>query len=252
MGVFLALALPAPGAGQAILNVERLQSGEVSGLHGEFNGRLNMARGNTDLLQVGGTFGTGFKAPRHWTRAYLGMDRLNKGDSKILDNRYLHLRYNYFFTERVRSFHFFQVQTNRNLLLRNRWLAGTGLRVRPLGGDGGKLEVGSGLMYEAESLRESALSPGEDPDTRTLRLSNLLVGSWTPGEGTRLVAVVYHQPDVGRLRDYRLLGELGLAVALTRRLELEVSMDWRHDSRAPGALEEDDVGMRTGLTYRLR
>jgi len=107
-------------------------------------------------------------------------------------------------------------------------------------------------MYEAETLQESALEEGEDPDTRTLRLSNLLVASWDPLEGTRLMAVVYHQPDVRRLKDYRLLGELGLAVEMTRSLGLEVALDWRHDSRAPASLVDDDLGFRTGITYRHR
>jgi len=248
----LALALPVPGAGQAILNVERLQSGEVEGLHGELSARLNIAGGNTNIFQVGGTVGLGFRAPRHWTRTFVGVDRLRKDQADLVDNRYLHLRYNYFFREEIRSFHFFQLQTNLNLLLRRRWLVGSGIRVQALAGGGGSLDLGSGLMYESETLQEDALDEGEEPRTRTVRLSNLLVASWDPREGTRLLAVIYHQPDVRRLEDYRLLGELGLAVEMTRSLGLEVALDWRHDSRAPGSLEDDDLGLRTGITYRLR
>lgn len=250
--ILLTLAFPCAGIGQAILNVERLQSGEVEGLHAEINARVNLSSGNTDLYQLGGTLGAGFKAPRHWTRAFLGMERLRKNDSQLVDNRYLHLRYNFFFSEGIRSFHFVQLQTNQNLLLRKRWLVGSGLRVEALGGAWGSLEAGSGLMYEAETLQDDAVAEGEDPNTRTFRLSNLLVGSWALGEGTRLVAVVYHQPDVSRFVDYRLLGEVGVAVGMARSLELEVALDWRHDSRAPASLDDDDLGFRTGITYRHR
>jgi hypothetical protein len=232
--------------------VERLQSSEVVGAHAELHTRLNVSTGNTDLVQVGGTLGAGFKASRHWTRIYLGMERLKKDEASLVDNGYLHLRYNYLFNEDARSFHFVQVQNNQNLLLRKRWLVGSGLRLRALGGEGKKLEIGSGLMYEAETLRRRSLEPDERARTRTIRVSNLLVGSWNPQEGTRLVAVVYHQPDIGRFSDYRLLAEAGLSVGVTRSLEVNVSLDWRHDSRAPRSLEKDDVVMNTGITYRLR
>jgi len=252
LGLFLLLLLSTTGRAQAILNVERLQSSEVEGAHGELNVRANVSAGNTDIVQIGGTLGAGFKASRHWTRIFLGMERLRKNDANLVDNRYLHLRYNYLFTERVRSFHFVQLQTNQNLLLRRRWLVGTGLRVRALGGAGKKLEIGSGLMYEAETLRRSALEAGEDPETRTVRVSNLLVGSWSPREGAQLMGVVYYQPDVGHVSDYRLLGEAGLSVDFTRSIQLELSLNWRHDSRAPGTLKEDDVALNTGIIYRLR
>ncbi|MGW8265398.1 MAG: DUF481 domain-containing protein [Longimicrobiales bacterium] len=250
--VLFALALPVPGTGQAILNVERLQPGEVDGFHAEMNARLNLAGGNTDVFQAGGTLGVGFRAPRHWTRAFLGIDWLRKDDADLVDNRYLHVRYNYFFREEIRTFHFFQLQTNLNLLLKRRWLVGSGLRFQTLAGEGGSVDLGSGLMYEAETLREEALEEGEEARTRTIRLSNLLAASWDLTEATRLVAVVYHQPDVGRLEDYRLLGELGVAVEMTSALGLQVALDWRHDSRAPGSLKDDDLGLRTGITYRLR
>ncbi len=252
LGLSLLPLLSTSGSAQAILNVERLQSSEVEGAHGELNVRANVSAGNTDLFQIGGTLGAGYKASRNWTRLFLGMERLRKNDANLVDNRYLHLRYNFFFAEGVRSFHFVQVQTNQNLLLRRRWLVGTGLRVRALGGKGKELEIGSGLMYEAETLRRSALDAGEDPETRTVRVSNLLVGSWSPREGARLVGVAYYQPDVGNFSDYRLLGEAGLSVDFTRSIQLELSLNWRHDSRAPGTLKEDDVALNTGITYRLR
>ena len=250
--LLLALAGPAPAAAQAILNVEGLQSRDVEGLHTEINTRLNASSGNTDLLQVGGTLAVGFRAPRHWIRLFLGLERLKKDDAKLLDNRYVHLRYNYFFGQRFRSFHFYQLQTNQNLLLKRRCLLGSGLRFRALGGDGGNLEIGSGVMYEAEALQRSGLEAGEEGDTRTLRLSNLLVASWDLGQEARLVAVAYHQPDVGRFGDYRFLGEALLTVGITGGLSLDMALDWRHDSRAPRTLETDDVSLKAGITYRLR
>jgi hypothetical protein len=51
--------------------------------------------------------------------------------------------------------------------------------------------------------------------------------------------------------DYRLLGELGISVEVTRFLDLDVAFNWRHDNKAPEGLKEDDVGLKTGFTLRI-
>jgi putative salt-induced outer membrane protein YdiY len=253
LGMVLAqTAVPGALNGQAILNVESLQSWEVEGFHGGFNARLSLSRGNTDLLQTGGTLAAGFKSENHWARAFLGMEWLRKNEEDLVENLYTHLRYNYLFTEEVRSFHFFQIQTNQNLRLKERWLLGSGIRFLALGRPGRQLDLGSGLMYEWETLQDDALGPGEDPESRTVRIPNLVVGSWDPVEGTRLAAVVYYQPALLRLVDYRLSGETGLAVEITETLNLEITFSWRHDSRAPANLEQDDITLKTGINFRFQ
>ena len=250
--LLMVLALPSPGKGQAILNVESLKSQEVEGIHGELSGRLRLASGNTDLVQVGGDLGVGFLSGHNWVRAYAGMDRLEQKGKDVLNNRYLHLRYNYRFTQRLRSFHFFQLQSNQNLFLDQRRLLGSGLRFALLEGASSRLEIGTGLMFEAERLNAEKLAPGEDARSDVLRMSNLIVGSGSFGEGRRWVTVVYYQPGVEDFEDYRLSGEAGLGVELIQSLQLDVAFTWRHDSRAPVGLDEDDLGFKTGFTYRIQ
>jgi len=250
--LLLALVLPAPGAGQAILNVEALQGAEDEAFHAEVSGRLRLDSGNTDLFQIGGDVGLGILGDRHWIRGFGGMERLERKGKDILNNRYVHLRYNYRFSEELRTFQFFQVQANENLFLDRRWLLGTGLRYRLVGGDEARLEVGSGFMWEAERLNPEKLTGEEDPETETVRMANLLVGSGPIGERHRWVTVVYYQPTVEDFGDYRLSGELGLEMEVVASLDLNVTFTWRHDNRAPVGLEEDDLGFRTGFTYHIR
>jgi hypothetical protein len=248
----LALVCPAPGGGQAILNVEALQGSELETVHAEVSGRLRLASGNTDLFQIGGDVGLGYLGERHWVRSYAGMERLERKGKDILNNRYVHIRYNYRFSDRLRTFHFVQLQANENLFLDRRFLLGSGLRLRVLGGAESHLEAGTGLMLEAEQLNQGKLAPGEDPKTEAVRMANLLVGSGPVGEGNRWVTVVYYQPNVEGFGDYRLSGEFGLKVQLVTSLQLDVTLTWRHDSRVPEGLEEDDLGLRTGFTYHIR
>lgn len=250
--ILLVFMLPVPGAGQAILNVEALQGNEEEGIHAEVSGNLRLASGNTDLFQVGGDLGFGYLGERHWIRGFAGMERLERKGKDILNNRYVHVRYNYRFSPWFRTFHFIQLQANENLFLDRRFLLGTGLRLRVLGGADSHLEVGSGLMLEAERLNEGKLAPGEDPETQVVRLANLVVGSGPVGDGNRWVTVLYYQPNLEGFADYRLSGEFGLKVQLISSLQLDVTLTWRHDNRVPEGLEEDDFGFRTGFTYHIR
>jgi hypothetical protein len=64
--------------------------------------------------------------------------------------------------------------------------------------------------------------------------------------------VVYYQPDARRIVDYRLLGETGLSARGTETISMDISVDWRHDSRAPAGLKKNDLGIRTGFTLRMQ
>lgn len=244
--------LPGIAGAQAILNVENLQGEEREGARGQISVRVNLAEGNTEIFQLGGSLGGGVLTERHWIRAFAGMDRLEDDGREILDNRYLHLRYNYRFSPGLRTFHFFQLQTNQNLFLERRLLLGSGLRYRLADGDRASLDVGSGPMVEWERLDAERLEAGEGRKTETLRWTNLLVGSGLLGEGSRWTAMAYYQPSVEDMADFRLLGEIGLGVPITGSLELDVALNWRHDSRAPKGLKEDDLALRTGFTLRSR
>jgi hypothetical protein len=107
-------------------------------------------------------------------------------------------------------------------------------------------------MLESERLNDGKLGPEEDPDSETVRMTNLVVGSGSLGEGSKWVTVVYYQPNVKGFEDYRLSGEVGLGVEIIASLQLDVVLTWRHDSRAPAELEKNDLGLRTGFTYRIR
>lgn len=257
-GLYLALILsvilvpPTAGEGQAILNVERLQGEVTEGGHGEISARVRVAAGNTDLLQAGGDLGLGHLSEGHWFRIYAGIDHLDQEGRDILDNRYLHLRYNYLFSERIRSFHFYQLQSNQNLFLDRRALLGTGIRARLTGTSEKGLDFGTGLMLEAERLNEAKIGPEEEAENETVRMANLLGGSGPLGERNRWFTVIYYQPSLESFGDYRLSGEVALGFELIGALDLDVVLTWRHDSRAPTGLEEDDAALRTGITYRFR
>ena len=108
-------ALPSSGEGPG-----HSQRGEPSGgggrrgLHGEiFRTAPAGIRQHRSPPGGGGSGCWVASASDHWLRAYAGMDQIDKEGKDILDNRYLHLRYNYRFSERLRTFHFLPTSGQR-------------------------------------------------------------------------------------------------------------------------------------------
>jgi hypothetical protein len=249
---FFASLLPPGVQAQAILNTERFQLEEVHGFH--LGADLSVAgqRGNTELLDLSSSGIVGLREGRHWTRVIFGGRYLSGADGAILDTRWAQLRYSHVLGPETRTFHFVQAQRNETLLLRSRWLLGSGVRRTFVRGERLRLALGTGVMGEWERLDADRLGPEEPAETDAIRLANMAVVSWDFEGGARLLNILYLQPDLRRPSDLRILNDLGLAVPLTDRVRTTMTLEWRRDTRPPAALERDDVVVRMGLGIDLR
>ena len=250
-GLVLLLAFPAGAGAQTILNTERFQLDEVDGAHASGEISLSFRSGNAQVLDasVSGTAGT--LAGRHWPRVFFGTRYLSTRKSSVLDAQFLQLRYSYVLAPAARTFHFLQAQKNETLLLRSRWLIGTGARTVLLASGRGALDLGTGLMGEWETLDPGRLGMDEDRRTATLRMANLLVFSWEADGGPEILNILYVQPDLSEFGDVRILNDLGLTAPVTERIGLTVSLEWRRDSRPPAALGKDDLRLSTSISFEL-
>ena len=249
--VLLAIAATAPWAtelrAQTILNVERLQPGDVEGFHYGVEGEFSLARGNDETFDVLAGVALGHRWADDWLRVFLGLDYGSEAGARTENDRYLHARYNHWWAERWQSFHFVQLQASRTRLLRSRLLVGSGVRRRLVDGRT-TFDMGTGAMYERENLDAAAITDAHPARMRVWRMANLLVGTHRLSETVRLVAVGYVQPRFDAFDDLRLLVDLSLQIALTDNVDLTIRGDWRRDTRPPGDVERDDVVLRSGFT----
>ncbi len=251
--VVLLLGVAAGARGQSILNVERLQSDTVMGAQLDFAGTGSVSAGNTRVAQASVSAGAAYRAARHWVRLFAGADYLQqRGGERLVDNRYVHLRYSYFLTRRWRTFHFVQVQSNARLLLERRVLVGSGVRRRLAAGAGGRVDAGVGAMLEWERLDASRLAPGERARERTTRLDGIVAGTLDLRPGVSATEVLYFQPRLRAPADYRVLSDAGLDVAVAHGVGVQLSLEWRRDSRPPADLRPDDARLLAGVTLSLR
>lgn len=242
-----------PASSQAILDVERLSTEEARGAHLSADLGLDLSAGNTQVLQLGTNLSAGLRTPRHWVRLVGGVKFLREMErgEDLVDARYAHLRYNLILSRRLRTFHFAQIQTSRNLLLERRLLVGSGLRYRLLGSERGRLDVASGLMFEEERLNAAELGASEDPLGRRVRLANLASFVHPLGAGAEISNVLYFQPAVAEPGDFRLLDNLSLRAPLGAAVSLELLAEWRMDSQPPAGLDEHDLGVEAGVIVEL-
>lgn len=243
---------PGAAAAQTILNTERYYDAAVSGAHLSLNLHLNGAVGNTDLFQAGGTGMVGYRGRQHWIRLLGGASFLRQGGSTSVDNRFGQVRYNIFLTPTTSTFHFVQVQSNLALLLKRRWLLGSGIRARVWHTGWGHLDLGTGVMWEDEQLNAARLQPGEADHSHGFRLDNLVSFRSTLRRGVDVRDIAYLEPRLNGLTDVRVLDDLGLDVALSRALTFQFAVEWRYDSRPPQDIEASDLTTTAGIVVDLR
>jgi hypothetical protein len=246
-----ALALPGYAGAQTILNVERLQPTSVHGWHFGVEGAVDVARGNSDHTNIGGGLATGYRFEGDWLRLFAGLDY--KDEQGSLDNaQYLHVRYNHWWLPRVQSFHFVQAQASHAGFLRDRYLVGSGVRLRMAGGERTTFDAGTGAMFEYEGLDAASLVDDHAAVERVVRMANLFVLNRRLSPAVRFVGVGYVQPRLDDFGDMRTLADLSVYIRLTESVDLAIRYQWRHDTRAPAGRRPDDVTFRSGLAVTFR
>lgn len=239
------------GSAQTILNVERLQPGDVAGWHSGIEGEFAFARGNSEYLDFLSGIVFGHRWERNWLRAFVGLDYRSETDEALQNDRYLHVRYNRWWAERIQSFHFLQYQASADGFQRERALAGSGLRTRLIDGRT-TLDAGTGAMLEREVLDADRVTDDHPVKTRTWRMANLLVATRELTETVRLIGVAYIQPELSEFDDTRLLVDSSVQIALTEQVSFTIRGEWRRDSRPPGGRDASDLVLRSGVTVSFR
>lgn len=237
----------APVAAQ--VNIEALRPDELQpGVSGTLGGDLAIQTGNTDLIQVG------IQAKRYDVDAS-GTTTLMIADGglgflsrhRFASSGLFHYRRTYAGYTAVAPEWYGQANYDRARSLTFRVVAGAGARTSGFQGAWGHVGGGTGLMLEHErlSLPDSAAHPAR---TTVLRSNNFATLRLVNARELVLTSTTYMQPQLGSVRDVRILEDLALASPVTERLALTIRFNLRYDSRPPDGISSLDTRLRTGLT----
>ena len=101
------------------------------------------------------------------------------------------------------------------------------------------LHAGIGVMFEEEKL------VSKRPE-KTLRSTNYINGKWAINQ-LLLSSVVYFQPKLDRLSDFRLTNSNSLVVNLSKSASLIISLQCRYDSRPNTPVKKYDIELSNGI-----
>lgn len=243
----LLLLLFAPAA-LAQVNTEKMRIAEdVKGLSATAAANALFRAGNVDVLDLGLRGRVDLRTGRFASFLIGNVEFSEAEDRVFLDNSFVHLRTILQLPgqEGVRPEAFAQTQRDDSQLLKRRYLAGVGVRLQLFHDSTSAAYFGTTPMLEYELLDRDEVRI--DPEVTVGRWSNYLVLKLELADLVTFVNTVYVQPRFDRFKDYRVLGESGLDVQLTRSVALRIAMNLRYDSEPPADLDRFDLSLRNGL-----
>jgi len=171
-------------------------------------------------------------------------------EEKIVNKAFAHLRSIITLTPALLLEFFLQKEFNQFILLEDRNLAGSGLRLDVIrlfsGTEDSLVEIywGSGLMFENERYNISV-----SPKTNLFRSTNYLTIKWQITNNFSFTTINYFQFDVKRLHDYRILSDAGFNFSITEDLAFNSSLSWRYDNEPVEGVKKYDVEVTNGITF---
>lgn len=216
---------------------------------------IDFSTGNTEELEISEAIRLDWNNPIQDYYAVLEYDFKTANNKKTKDKGFVHFRTirdlkgGYLFGEA-----FTQLEMDRFLNLRSRFLFGGGLRIdlvtmlreKEAVKTNIKLFAGIGVMYENEVYS----------DVETVFVSHLRATSYISlimalTEGIDLGVVNYYQPALENFIDYRFTSDIRLKIKLLDQLSLQFEASYKHRNVVVDDTFKDDLEIKTSLVLRL-
>jgi hypothetical protein len=120
-----------------------------------------------------------------------------------------------------------QGQYNQLLDERARAIAGTGIRVKMLDKNNWRLYAGMSGFIEYEQLKST------NRETNDFRSSTYISWFYDNKKAFSFTGVTYYQPNLGRFKDFRFLGQYTLLFRVFKRIDLKFEINAFYDSEPP-------------------
>lgn len=169
---------------------------------------------------------------------------LKAGNTKLISNGFIHLRYNYKINDWLRWEVFGQFQNNSVTQIDSRALIGTGPRFKLVKNKALRLYAATLIMYENEKELTTPQVKHND-----IRSSSYISFTWTPQSNLELISTTFFQPLLKKLSDYRILNQATLKVKATKHFGLSLKWNYLHDRFPAGTAPRTTYTFATGVDY---
>ncbi len=211
--------------------------------------------GNVDLSMsmnqaVNFVFGTNnssqvfYKKDKHILKSLNGLNLTVVNKTKPINDGFQHFRYSYQLTERIIPETFVQGQYNHNTKIAARYIFGIGALFKIYNKETDSMQLHVGMHYMPEYEKELL---GKENHHR--RLNTMVSWGYTFSNKLTLNAVMYLQPDLRVLSDFRLLGNVAAELPITKKLTYRSSFGFVFDTHPPEGARTNFFNTRNGLRY---
>ena len=170
---------------------------------------------------------------------------LKSAGTSLIDNTFLHFRYNYKVNNVLRWEAFTQVQQNVISNIKSRFLLGTGPRFKVLSTKIIRLYAALLLMYEREQ------STIDNAVQNNLRNSSYISFTISPNKQVEIISTSFFQPLLNNWNDYRILNQASLRVKAGKKLSVRLNWNYLNDSRPVAGIPAVNYTLSTGINYEF-
>ena len=253
IGLICLFVLSTNAKGQ--VNIETLRRLDSKpGWYNNITLSLTYQSGNTDLLRFKSSLRSDYWFDKYHTFGIATLQQGKQGGKLYTDKGFIHLRGARSIIEHLGVEIFLQKQFNESILLRDRNLAGGGLRISALKqrtdkkNTGVNLYLGIGGMWENETINDKGHG---EVETNIIRSTNYISAAWRIDKRFTVVVTGYYQPYTRRFSDFRVLSESRLEFHVTKTVSINTRLNIRYDSEPPTDVEAHDLEIVNGLSYQF-
>lgn len=230
-----------------IVNIEnaRMHS-DTTGWMGSTGAAVSLTKNTTQVFSADADAHLQYKTKKNLYLLLGSYGFLKGAGTKLIDNMFLHFRYNYKLTKVLRWEAFTQIQNNRVTGISSRFLLGTGPRFKLVDNKLARIYLASLIMYERED------ETTDDIIQNNVRNSSYVSFTITPNKHVELVSTTFFQPKPDDWNDFRILNEVSLRVKAAKRIDVRINWNYLNDSKPVEGVPSVNYSLSTGFDYSFK
>ncbi|MBL7813455.1 MAG: DUF481 domain-containing protein [Saprospiraceae bacterium] len=233
-----------------IINIEdrRVALGDSVTFKGFGDLGLNLYRNDKQTTTAKASLQLEYKHQKHFALLLSGYNLIHtEGATNVLNDGFVHLRYNYDLSKHWVYEAFSQGQYNERTRILFRGLIGTGIRIKIKHGKTQRYYIGLSYLFESNQFKDNTLRQEDH------RLSGYLSYNIAFSNKSRLVHTTYLQPRLNDWQNIRVSSEASLLFNISKHLIFRSTFNTAYDSdpRLPASVPDWIYTFTNGLRFEF-
>lgn len=232
---------------QTIVHIENSRfSQRKEGFSGNIDVGLNFTQAVNFIFNTSNASQLQYAKKNHTILSVNGLNLTVVNKLKAVNDGFQHFRYGYKIREHYIAEAFVQGQYNHNTRIRARYLAGVGMLFKIFETEKDSMQLFAGAHYMPEYEEELG-----GQINRHHRLNSIVSFSAPFKNKSRFDLVMYVQPDIARLTDFRVSSQASYEIPIMKKLLFRVAFAVFYDTHPPDGLQTTFFSARNSLKYNF-